>query len=521
DFLDELANEKVIVVNTAVKPYSRRFIAEKLVEARDKSAKLNNRQKKEIEYYLRDYIKDLPIEQTDKKHNDILFYQWGDSVYKQEKRWDFYHYRDKRFSFTVNPVVGMHAMMNDSGLVYHRWNGAEGYASVGEHFGFYANLRDNYENEAFATPEYINPYTGATFKGSNRPEKTGVEYSYMRGGLMFNWDWGEIGIIKDHVVWGNNYHGSNILSGKTPSFAMIKLKLSPASWIDFNYIHGWLVSEVVDSSRSYYYFSAPREVFHDKYIAANLYTIKPFRYTSFSFGNSIIYSDLGVHPAYLIPFLFYKSVDHTYNSTNNYTGQNSQMFFDFSTRQLKHLHLYATLFVDEIYISKIRDTADHSNFFSYKAGFQLSNLIPNLFFTAEYTVNRPITYEHFMPTTTFESNSYNLGSYLRHNAREIFIELKYRPFPKLTTAIGFCYAEKGPDIQYVGGAQIRGLDLIESIEWKYQQIEFRANYQVMHDVYSFVRFRATNITGNDLQKYTPEYLQGRLNTTEVGLSWSF
>jgi|GEM_PF-2847576 len=35
DFLDELANLKVIEINSVVKPYSRQFIAEKLVEAKE------------------------------------------------------------------------------------------------------------------------------------------------------------------------------------------------------------------------------------------------------------------------------------------------------------------------------------------------------------------------------------------------------------------------------------------------------------------------------------------------------
>ena len=34
EFLDELANLKVIEINSVVKPYSRKFIAEKLLEAK-------------------------------------------------------------------------------------------------------------------------------------------------------------------------------------------------------------------------------------------------------------------------------------------------------------------------------------------------------------------------------------------------------------------------------------------------------------------------------------------------------
>ncbi len=51
DFLDELANEKLISINSVVKPYSRTFIAEKLQEASEQKDQLSKRQQQEIEFY--------------------------------------------------------------------------------------------------------------------------------------------------------------------------------------------------------------------------------------------------------------------------------------------------------------------------------------------------------------------------------------------------------------------------------------------------------------------------------------
>jgi hypothetical protein len=55
DFLDELANEKLISINSVVKPYSRIFIAEKLQEAYEQKDQLSKRQVDEIEFYMKDY----------------------------------------------------------------------------------------------------------------------------------------------------------------------------------------------------------------------------------------------------------------------------------------------------------------------------------------------------------------------------------------------------------------------------------------------------------------------------------
>lgn len=103
------------------------------------------------------------------------------------------------------------------------------------------------------------------------------DYSEMRGGITLSWKWGTVGLVKDRMEWGTSYNYPNIISTKAPSFAHLKLHLYPAKWFEFNYIHGWLVSEVVDSSRSYNYNGVQRDVFHGKYMAANLFTFKPWQ----------------------------------------------------------------------------------------------------------------------------------------------------------------------------------------------------------------------------------------------------
>ena len=59
EFLDELASIKIIEINSAVKPYSRLFIARSLMEADAKRDQLNTRQQKELDFYLMDFGKEL------------------------------------------------------------------------------------------------------------------------------------------------------------------------------------------------------------------------------------------------------------------------------------------------------------------------------------------------------------------------------------------------------------------------------------------------------------------------------
>ncbi|TAJ13596.1 hypothetical protein DMA11_08540 [Marinilabiliaceae bacterium JC017] len=511
DFLDELANNGVIDINTAVKPFSREKIAHLLQDASNSSG-LTPRQRKDLAFYLKDFNKELTI---------------GKDF---DKRFDIFYHSDSLFKFTVNPILGVQMFHSGEELIYHRWNGAEVFGSVGKHFGFYASLRDNHESKVLGGPSILTQRRGAVYKGDDGKQ----DYSEARGGLTYTWKWGSVGIHKDHFVWGNNYNGSNIYSGHTPSFAFISFKMQPVHWFEFNYVHGWLVSEVVDSLRSYQYYDGTRKVYANKYMAANIFTFKPWRKLYFSFGNSMVYGDTNVNPVFLIPFMFYKSADHTYNSGSNAVGHNGQMYFDISSRQIKHLHLYTSLFIDEISINRMFDTKEHSNYISIKGGARVTDLFPNTSFTVEYTRTNPMVYQHVIPTTTFESNSYTMGHYLKDNTEELFMAVRVKPLRGLNLSVSYTKAKKGKDYQSIiregeidQHPEINpdeprwGLPYMNEVRWKDEKLKMRVLYQIINDGYLVAEYENSRASGADKALYTaPFYMEGE-HFFSFGLNFGF
>ncbi len=524
DFLDELANEKIISINSVVKPYSRIFIAEKLQEANEHKDLLSKRQVEEIEFYMKDYR--LEVVYNTKGMKPLNIFPKKDHIASSLDPMAI-TYRDSLIGFSLRPIFGLEYFINSNEAAFHRWGGVEGFGYIGKNFGAYTSLRDNHENVIMISPTYFNQRIGATIKGS---AKGGGDYNNARGGLMVSWNWGAFGIVKDQVVWGNNYNGSNILSGRTPSFAQIKLELKPAKWFEFNYIHGWLVSDVIDSNRSYWDGDTYRDVMHGKYMAANMFTFIPWQHLNLSFGNSIIYSDIGVQAAYLIPFLFYKSVDHTLNSTNNYAGQNAQMFFDISSRNIKHLHLYFTFFVDEFSISRVTNSNEH-NFLSYKGGFRLSNWpLKDFSLTTEFTYTLPMTYQHRISTTTFESNLYNLGHYMRDNSMDIFFALTYKPIRGLRVDLSYAFAKHGNN--YVYGVYEPGdqAPMLKDITWQKSVIGLKGKYEFINNAYVFAGIFISDVKSHDvdgitaeeyLTMFSPEMYWGNTTTINVGFNIGF
>ncbi len=527
EFLDELANNRIIELNSVVKPYSRAYIAAKLREAelivkseelRVKSEELrvrvSRRLVEELEFYLQDYQlegKTIPVTYEHK----VGFIAKNNPNMKVALNPLAFNYKDSLFTFSIRPILGVQWMTNENGAEYHRWWGGSMFGYIGKNFGFYANIRDNEESTPLAKPVYFTEAQGQVYKNM---EKGAVNYSEMRGGIVASVSWGSIGIMNDRVVWGDNYHGANILSGKAPAFPYLQLHLNPVKWFDFNYMHGWLNSNIIDSSRSYYIDGVYRQTLRNKYIAANMFTFIPWRGLNLSFGNSIIYSDININPLYFIPFLFYNAVDASRTNYADYAGSNSQLFFNISSRQIRYLHLFVSLYIDEWKTSRVTDPKKN-NFTSLKAGFRLSDFpVKNLSLTAEYTRTMPMTYDHYIATTTFASNDYVLGNYMRENSQEIYVALAWRPIRGLLINTSYTLAQHGADVKYRNNAgyAVDGVPFLKNKTWQNSAFELSARYEFVSNGYFFVQYLNGEQQGD--VKYLPVFMHGRTSTLLCGVN---
>jgi len=512
-FLDELATQQVIDLHSLVKPYARKDIATMLMAADSSRMELTARQQKELDFYLRDYGKELPVKGSAKYGSNWLWLN-------RDKRVDVFHYRDSLFQITANPILGSDVFVNGNGSFYHWWNGIEASSTIGK-FGIWTSIRDNHESTELTSRDFQNQRIGAsnlkTFSGGKR------DYWEVRAGITYGWKWGHVGLIMDQFAWGENNAGANIFSGRTPAFPRLELAMDPAPWFRFTYVHGALVSEVVDSTLSFTsttaYGTDYREVYHPKYLAANIFTFIPTRGLQLSVGNSVVYDYRHPHAAFLLPVAFYKAIDHTLNARIN--NMNSQVFFSASSRNLKHVHLYGTVFLDEVAVDRILDSEEH-NFVSYKAGVS-TTVIPNTRIWGEYTWTNALTFMHNIPTTTFESNQYNLGHYLEDNAKDFSLGVEYRPIRTLNIRAYYTRSVKGPDHTALGTLPRAGITPFEPIVWESARTGILATVQIVNDLYARVGFEWRNVTGEQayLDRWTPQEYHGKTSTLRIGLNYGF
>ena len=561
DFLDELLADGVLVHQTAVRPYSRKQVATMLLEAQDADSLLNTRQKKDLAFYLNEYA----LERDTMVSNYV---QYTDhSTYNVSLADPQFSYRskDNMFKMRLRPILGGNFLMSKKGVIFHRWYGAELQMDIAKHLSIWGSLRDNSWSGDWLSKTYfptdndrrlgarihygasqmqpaLMPIAGVQYKEANY----GGDFSDSKGGIsLYAW-WGSISVQRENIRWGDAYHASNILSGRAPAAPMISLQLTPCKWFQFDYFHAWLVSNVVDST--YYYVEettngAVRNYRPmNKFMAANMFTFTPIKQLSISFGNSIIYAERSIQAAYFIPIAFYKSLDHLLTKGVRTQNQNSQVFASLSVRPVEHLHLYGSMFVDEIKFSRFKPSNKENNPLSYLVGFNWSGWpVKGLSLKAEFVRSYIASYIHSIEVLDYTTNSFDMGHYLGDNAQSIYAELAYRPIRGMLIKASYTNDTKYNSYAYLRNnisATIAQKPFDHAI-FRNEVVQLDGVYEVHHNMYMTLTLQYNHARGFDntktdalpsedignaqyyLDKYMPRYFQGKNLSVSAAFSFGF
>ena len=141
-----------------------------------------------------------------------------------------------------------------------------------------------------------------------------------------------------------------------------------------------------------------------------------------------------------------------------------------------------------------------------------------------------MTYQHRVPSITFESNKFNLGHYLRDNSQEIFFSLGCHPYKQLSLAASYTLAQHGNDYYYTDGYIAERFPFMKDKTWQNQSADFRADYEFALNTHIFVEYAVSNTSGyatdgltalHYLEKYTEPLYRGTTNTVAFGLNIGF
>ncbi|TSA65518.1 MAG: hypothetical protein D4R41_00940 [Sediminibacterium sp.] len=485
-YLTRLADKGLIELQDVVLPITHQQINVCLQELQLKRNLLSKIELAELDFYKREY--QLPVQPSDTVMQGLKILEKDHA-----QRLRGATVGNGNFFMQLDPVSGMKVFSSKNQSITQYGNGANIKGFLGKHFNFQFYYRDITESgKGIDYNKTSTDELGIIKKDTSL--QTSLNYSDLRATLSFQFKNGSITVGQDQMSFGYANHGRIVLSNKSPSFPLIRLDYRPLSWLHFNYAHLWLQSNIIDSSRIYNLgntvYGGKYTPFVNKYMVMHSLQIIPKKGMVFSIGESIVYNDQLYLP-YFVPVLFFKLVDQNNTmGTNNSASGNSQLFFQFSMRNIvPKTHIYTTLLIDELRITKVFNATKSRNQVGATLGIERQDVLPNLSIGAEYTRVNPFVYENFITAESYKHAGYSIGDWMGNNFDRKTWFFSYKPLPRLLITGRFDNIRKGgPGTllqQYFSEPQP---DFLFDYQWKSVEASVNARYEIIHQVYAMAQY---------------------------------
>ncbi|HZW38184.1 MAG TPA: hypothetical protein VFF33_02700 [Ignavibacteriaceae bacterium] len=271
------------------------------------------------------------------------------------------------------------------------------------------------------------------------------------GYLSADFDFLKLKIGRDRQQIGYGVVKS-ILSSEIPAIDYLSFRID-YNFFSYSFFHGKLLgapSSVIDPIFGDYNYIP------EKYMVYHRVGFNLSKHADFGLGEIAIYGDRGIDIAYLNPFNFYKTIEHS-----NRDRDNSILFVDFNNNSIKGLKLFSNILIDDISFGKI-GTGWWGNKTLMNFGLSTNvfySLLPiNL--NIEYTKIEPYTFTHRLSRNVYTNFNYNLlGDELKPNSSNIFFGLNLLAAHNVNINFSYFYSihganefdENGNVIRNVGG----------------------------------------------------------------------
>ncbi len=513
NLLERLYLSGAIEYHSEIKPIPRKEIAGYLLQALNHKSMLTEIDLKEIEFYSKEFADEISFINIDDKLNlpRTEFFTSG-----QTERFRLFNYRDSSFSFYLDPILGLE-IGNQWGAGYsHRWNGLDIFGYYSDNWGYSIDFRDNLEQGDFIDYRKVNvPETGINI---SKNTDNSIEYSVVNAQINYGWNSGNLSFGKYPVNIGSGRAGQIINSSKAPGYPMIRLDFRPVHWLNFIYFHGFLKSDIPDSSTYRSTSVEGRESISDipKFIASHTLSFYIGDDISLSIGESIVYSE-NVEPLYLIPVMFFRLADHYLSSSESNTGDNAQLFADASYRITAiNSKVYGSVFIDELSLEKVAEGENLSSI-GYTLGTEFSDLlIPNSGLVLEYSRIQPFVYTNSNDAQTYQSHNYQLGYWIGSNSDMIYLAYRQNILRGLNAKLSAWYFRKGqtelPEQQY----QLPYPSTLYGARRTDKRISLEVTWQPVHNLFVKGNYSYSDISDEEDGR-TPNFMLGTYNNFGVSL----
>lgn len=326
---------------------------------------------------------------------------------------NFYTVKTPSFQLYLNPVfnLGFTHQPNYDEYVYQNTRGVEIRAYIDSKLYVYARFLENQRHFTDFVTARINKFQAipgqGSFKGFNSTvtdKLAGYDYFNTVAYLGFKPIKSiDIEFGHDNHFIGDGYR-SLLLSNYASNYLYLKL-----DWNIWKFRYQNIFAEISPISIVQ---AQDDSVLPRKYSATHYLSFLPNSRFEIGIFESVIFARLDHFEfQYLNPVIFYRSVEHSLNSTDNVLiGLNMRW------NALKGISIYGQFLMDEFKLSEVKKASGWwANKFGYQAGLKYVDAfgIENFDIQIESNAVRPYTYTHYQPLS--ENSIYSIASYSNYN----------------------------------------------------------------------------------------------------------
>ena len=499
-----------------IKPISRKDIREYLVRVDDYDEYVNL-SLSDIEQlvgfldefsYERKYIKSMQelSDEFIEEFINVLLDEDADTTYLEKEKWKLlkfpykFYSGDSYISFEPKFQAEYHFNSSDTSTFaenYQRLTGG-GYifGYLGDNIGFsFDGVNNAVRGNIFDVKKIDCPEQGI---GVEHKRDGSYYYEEVDAAVSFSTKYADITIGRFSNFWGCGHTGSVSLSNKAPSYPQIMVRAKFNDWLRFVYFHGWLESNILDDSTSYWINYGDqefdREFYKKKYVAAHRLEIAPSDRFSFGLSELLYYGERDAEFVYFIPIMLFWSAQRYTNDQDN-----EMIGLDYEWIPFYGIKTYGSLLIDEIALSKIFKKNESHNYVAYQLGaYIVEPFMTGLDFRIEFTHLNPWVYTHKFPINFATSDDYWMGYWTGQNADNLYFGIDYQPNSKLKFSADYSLYRKGAQDSIKYQYQIPPVEkFLYGHQYTKNTFSFKCSYEILPELETEFGFRYTDCNVNE------------------------
>lgn len=258
------------------------------------------------------------------------------------------------------------------------------------------------------------------------------DFDLVESHVRYQNKWFSVGISRETRFLGSGVHQNLVVSDNAPPMDEFFLAASFRNF-KYNFSHFSLIAQPKTPTPAGASTDIP-----PKYLVLHSATFQ-FKQWNLTYFETITYSGRSVEIAYLNPFTFLKSVEHSLHDRDK-----AAMGFSFEWNVLPSFQVVGTWMLEDLVFSEIG-----KNFWGNKTAWNIGVIYasPMSFdFGIEYTRVEPYMFTHFNNTNNRTNDGRLIGTYIPPNSDELTFQIKSFALPRYPLTLRLSYLRHGDNI---------------------------------------------------------------------------